>query len=182
MSFPRIRMNTGAPRKGFATAYLIAAIALMGLVAWAGSQMWDANAEIRWVGATSDIVQEQAYLIRKQVISCGTAYPGGDNGDAASTSAYRKYPASSPDLGLITCPGAPVAEQKVFGGRDGIFLRKLPPDFSAWSYANTAAGITATMTTNTARGAQVAAKLAARFGAAEASVSGNTFTFVIAAP
>lgn len=181
MTIPRINMSS-PPRRGFATAYLIAAIALLTLVVWAGSQMMDANAEIRWVGSSTDVVQEQAYLIRKQVIACGTTYPGGDNGDASSTSGYRKYPASNADLSLITCPGAPLAEQKVFGGRDGVFLRKLPADFSAWTYANTAAGLTASLTTNSSRGAQVAAKLAARFGAAEASASGNTFTFVIAAP
>ena len=172
----------GAPRRGFATAYLIAAIALMSVVAWAASQMWDANAEIRWIGATTDVLQEQAYLIRKQVISCGTAYPGGSNTDPASLTQYKKYPGSNSELSLITCPGAPAAEQTLFSGRDGVFLRKLSSDFSSWSYANTSAGITATLKTNSSRAAQVASKLATRFGAAEASVSGNTFTFIVATP
>lgn len=169
-------------RRGFATAYLIAAISLMSLVAWAGSQMWDANAEIRWIAATTDVVHEQTLLIRKQIIYCGTSFPAGLNSDPSSLSPYKKYPASSFSLAQVTCPGAPAAEQLVFGGRDGIFLRKLPSDFGSWSYANNEAGITATLTTSTSRGAKVTAKLASRLGGAEASSAGNTFTFVVAAP
>lgn len=182
MSRRFIRHARGIGQRGFAVAYMIAAISLLSLVGWVGSQMLDANAEVRWISTTTDVVFDQVQLIRKQVLACGANYPAGDNGDASSLSHYRKYPGSNVDLAAITCPGAPAAEQVVWSGRHGIFLRKLPNDFAAWSYSNTAAGISVSVRATSSRSITVGNRLAARLGSAEGRMVGDTFTFVVAAP
>ena len=60
---------------GFVAAYLIAAIALFSLMAWAASQMIDANAQLRWISMTADLIYDQTQLTRKVVIECGTDLP-----------------------------------------------------------------------------------------------------------
>jgi hypothetical protein len=167
---------------GFVAAYLIGAIALFSVVAYAMSQMYDANAEARWRRQQADSVYEQTQLIRKQVVACGVKYPNGDNGDLAALDYYRKYPRTWSDLSYVECPGAPSTDRGLFTGKDGIFLKQLPPDFGGWSYANNGWGIRVSMRANTPRGIEVLSRLAQRIGPNEASQSGDVFTFIVAAP
>lgn len=167
---------------GFVHAYLLAAIALFSLMVWAASQMFDANNHLRWVKTTADIVFDQSLIIRKQVIACGTEYPAGMSGGAA-TVANQKYPATTATgLAATVCPGAPADEAPLWSGRDGVFLRKLGPDFATWSYENGAAGIVVTLQGSTPRGVEVLTKVVNRLGAAEASMVGDTYHFLVAAP
>lgn len=174
--------NLRSKQRGFATAYLLVAIVLFSLVAWEMSQMYDANQQVRWAKTSTDLIYDQALLIRTQVIACGTSYPSGVNTDPNSLSYYKKYPGSSATLDTIQCPGAPAGQQLTWGGRDGVFLRKLPSDFTSWSYTNGSAGITVSLNSTTSRGHDALARLVTKFNANEASMSGNRFTFVVANP
>ncbi|ABM97190.1 hypothetical protein [Methylibium petroleiphilum] len=167
---------------GFVAAYLLFAIALFSLVAWAASQMIDANSQLRWISTTADSIYEQAQLTRKVVIDCGTTYPAGVNGDAQSLSYYKKYPGGNASLSSIQCPGAPAGQQSLLSGRDGVFLGKLSPDFTAWSYSNNSAGITISLRATSSRGVEALARVSRRIGSTESILSGDQLTFIVAAP
>lgn len=173
---------TRRKQRGFVQAYMIAAIAMFSLSAYAMSQMYDANDQVRWRKATSDLLVEQMLLIRKQVIACGTAYPDGINNDAGSLPQYKRYPSSNINLGAVTCPGAPSAEQLTFGGQHGVYLRKLPPEFGIWRYQNSVSGLTVTVRAVQPRGQEVFTSIARRFNPVETSVAGDQLTFVVASP
>lgn len=169
-------------QRGFVAAYLIAAIALFSLMAWAASQMLDANSQLRWISQAAEAVYDQTQLTRRVVVACGTAYPAGVNDDAQSLSYYKKYPGSSALLSAIECPGAPAGLQSLLAGRDGVFLGKLPPDFGAWSYANTSGGISITLRATSTRGVEALSSVARRVGPTESILAGDRLTFIVATP
>lgn len=169
-------------QQGFIAAYLIAAIGLFTVVAYAMSQMYDANAEARWIKQQTDVLYEQTQLIRKQIIGCGTKYPDGNNGDLTAIEDYRKYPRTWADLAYVECPGAPTGQQGLFVGKDGVFLKQLPADFGGWSYLNNGFGIRVSLRASTPRGLQALTRTAERLGPNEASRSGDVFTFIVANP
>lgn len=178
----RTRKAARVRQSGFMVGYFLLVISLLSVSVWAFSNMFDANAELKWIKANTDLIYDQSLLIRKEVIACGTLFPEGVNNDPNSLPNYKKYPGSALTLSSAECPGAPVSLKYVLAGRDGNFLRQLPSDFSAWSYQNGSAGLTTILQASTPRAAEVLGRVANRFGVAEASRNGNVYTFVIAAP
>ena len=180
--FKKIRKSPTARQGGFVVGYFLLIISLFSVSAWAFSNMYDANAELKWIKANADLIYDQSLLIRKEMISCGAMYPEGVNNDPNALPNYKKYPGSVMTISSAECPGAPANLKTVLAGRDGNFLRQLPTDFSAWSYQNSSAGLTAILQASTPRAAEVIGRVANRFGTAEAVRNGNVYTFVIAAP
>jgi hypothetical protein len=164
--------------KGFvAIGLLVLIIALMALIGIAiakGSNMFNKATAIN---NTITQLVAQANLIRQKIVQCATEYPEGDNG----TSYHKPYPSGSGVLvSTLTCPGAPAGGNNLWSGIDGVFLPQTPTGFNSWVYTNDATSVRISIqTTNTAAYSTAMQQAAAKFTSSEASVSGNTLTFIV---
>ena len=85
----------------------------------------------------------QGDTIRARVVDCATAYPNGDNGSGFAPAFPAAATARSVDV--LTCPGAPVAQQALWSGGDGVFAPGPVTGFGGWQYVNDASGIRITL-------------------------------------
>lgn len=163
-------------QQGFAIGYFILALSLMSLMIYAISGLSTSNASLAWVAKSSEAVLSQATMVREKILTCGTAFPGGDNGSASSSAEYKKYPAT-PVSGLLKDAVCPGSSREIFTGHDGVFLRKLPNGFSEWAYTNDLTGMYIGATVAAGMAADAAAAVASQAGVGEVEYSGGVLKF-----
>lgn len=126
-------MRTSHSEQGIAIAYLLAAIALLGLVAFMMAKMSNSNVQLQSAFQSKQTLITQYQLIRSRILSCGIAYPAGNNGSTVRV----RYPATPVSGNVIdmTCPGQPGANN-LWNGAGSVTLRAPPAAFTGWTYAN----------------------------------------------
>lgn len=139
--------HPGGSDRGFVLAYLMFALALVGVVTVGLSQMRSIDIQSQQVAANVDRISSGINTIRGQVAVCVAGFAtGGDvvvDGAAAGTTVRTEWPARLVDGNLSTaagpaadmqCPGAPADTRAMWTGRDGVFLPNPGAAFGPWQY------------------------------------------------
>lgn len=171
-------MRTNRSEQGIAVAYILAAIALLGLVAFMMAKMSNSNVQLQTAFDSKQTLIRQYQLIRSRVLSCGVAYPAGDNG----TGVRVRYPATPVSGNVIdmTCPGQPGANN-LWSGAGSVTLRAPPAAFTGWMYANDGTSMRLAIqpaVSGDTRSIGILTSVANRIGDI-ATVSGSTLTITL---
>lgn len=160
-------------QKGFFLGYVLGMVAVLGVLTALFSQTTPTSSAMGIWSKVNEIVA-QTNLIRSLVAQCATDYPSGDNG----TGFRINYPGATTltSVSSLTCPGAP-GVPNLWSGTGGVFLPIAPVGFSAWQYINNGADahIQIQATSNTGQLITALAKVQARFGGTEATLSTTTW-------
>lgn len=171
-------MKAKKNQKGVAIAYMLTAIALLGLISFALSRLTTSSKQLEASFETRLALIGQYQMIRSRILSCGIAYPAGDNG----TGSRVRYPATplSERVLDLECPGKPGANN-LWNGSGGVRLSAPPPAFSEWGYVNDATSMRLSiepMTTGDTSSLSILSGVAIRVGD-NASMVGNALVITL---
>lgn len=119
-------------------AYVLATISLIALISYGLAKQSGSNAQLQAAFETKQTLIRQVQLIRSRILSCGIAYPTGNNGNGYVNRV--RYPATpvSGKVRDLSCPGLPPGSDNLWTGMGGATVPLPPVAFSEWEYVSDA--------------------------------------------
>ena len=165
-------------QQGVAFVALLTLIGVMVAVSVAAARLRNAAETGAQVERLRDDLLQQVRLIQAKLVDCMVNFPGGDNG----TGHRVAYPAAATTKAVtaLTCPGAPAAQQALWGGTDAVMPPVEMVDFQPWQFTNDATSMRLSITARNSYAPTTAAmtNVALRLGTS-ASINGTTLTVVL---
>ena len=122
---------------GFAIAWILLAVILMAAIMAGITYSSEDSSRSELVTRSAAELKSSAQTIKARLASCAIEEPSENNG-CTNGCVFTAWPEEQASIADLACPGR---TEKLFSGKDGVYLPSQISGFEQWQYRNDATGI-----------------------------------------